>query len=192
MRYLSIDIETTGLDPEKCQIIEVGAVIDDLTKPDIAINDLPVYHCYVKQNEYSGTPFALSMHPEKFRRIANEEPGYNYLYPGDVWYDLKAFLLMNKWTEGPLILAGKNVASFDYQFLKRLRNFGSDFGISHKMMDPAMLYLRPDDDVLPGLDVCMDRAGIKGEVPHNAVDDAKLVIQVLRAYYSNKGETRDE
>ncbi len=30
MRYVSIDIETLGLDPTCCDIVEFGAVIDDL------------------------------------------------------------------------------------------------------------------------------------------------------------------
>ena len=33
MPYVSIDIEPTGLDPDTCQVLEVGAVADDWVKP---------------------------------------------------------------------------------------------------------------------------------------------------------------
>ena len=42
--YVSIDIETTGLDPETCQTLEIGAVFDNWTLP---IRELPTFHCYV-------------------------------------------------------------------------------------------------------------------------------------------------
>ena len=62
--YVSIDIETTGLDWRTCQIIEIGAVIDDFKT---AIVDLPTFRCYVDQGLFYGEPFALSMHAEIFR-----------------------------------------------------------------------------------------------------------------------------
>ena len=31
MKYISIDLETTGLSSETCEVIEFGAVLDDLT-----------------------------------------------------------------------------------------------------------------------------------------------------------------
>ena len=58
MPYVSIDIETTGLDPETCQILEIGAVLDDWTKP---IDELPVYHRLVYHKEYRGSAYALAM-----------------------------------------------------------------------------------------------------------------------------------
>ena len=53
MPYVSIDIETTGLDPDTCQILEIGAVWDDWTKP---IDQLPTYRRLVVHSEYRGTP----------------------------------------------------------------------------------------------------------------------------------------
>ena len=41
MKYVSIDLECTGLDEESCQIIEIGAVIDDSLYPEIPIKSLP-------------------------------------------------------------------------------------------------------------------------------------------------------
>ena len=61
MRYVSIDIETTGLDPETCQILEIGAVWDDWTKP---IDELPVYHRLVVHKEYRGSAYALALNAD--------------------------------------------------------------------------------------------------------------------------------
>ena len=43
MKYLSIDIETTGLDPVEHKIIEFGCLIEDTTKPHIPVSELPHY-----------------------------------------------------------------------------------------------------------------------------------------------------
>ena len=78
MQYVSIDIETTGLDEYTCDTIEFGAIIDNLNfqKP---FDELPKFHAYVVLPRYQGEPYALSMHAEIFRRIANREEPYEYL-----------------------------------------------------------------------------------------------------------------
>ena len=60
MRYISIDIETTGLDPENCQILSIGAVIEDTHLP-IPFEDLPKFHAVIKRENVSGSIFALNM-----------------------------------------------------------------------------------------------------------------------------------
>ena len=55
MRYVSIDLETTGLDAINNDIIEFGAVLDDLAdmKP---LEELPRFHAYICKEEYRGQP----------------------------------------------------------------------------------------------------------------------------------------
>lgn len=60
MRYISIDIETTGLDPETCQILSIGAVIEDTLNP-IPFDELPTFHAVIKRENVSGSLFALNM-----------------------------------------------------------------------------------------------------------------------------------
>jgi DNA polymerase III epsilon subunit-like protein len=60
MRYISIDVETTGLDPENCQILSIGAVIEDTHLP-IPFEDLPKFHAVIKRENVSGSIFALNM-----------------------------------------------------------------------------------------------------------------------------------
>ena len=88
-KYVSIDIETTGLNPENCQVLEIGAVIDDGTTP---IEDCPTFHCYVDHGLILGEPFAVSMHPTILRRIATHEEGYTYLQPWEVATCFRDFL----------------------------------------------------------------------------------------------------
>ena len=58
MKYVSIDIETTGLDPETCQILQVGAVIED-TQNLLPLEELPKFNCIVEHPAYTGSPYAL-------------------------------------------------------------------------------------------------------------------------------------
>jgi oligoribonuclease len=73
MKYVSIDIETTGIDREKCQILSIGAVIEDTNniKP---ISELPSFHAAIKLQDrqgFYGEPVALVMNAELIGHIAN-------------------------------------------------------------------------------------------------------------------------
>jgi oligoribonuclease len=60
MRYISIDVETTGLDPETCQILSIGAVIEDTLNP-LPFEELPKFHAVIKRENVSGSIFALNL-----------------------------------------------------------------------------------------------------------------------------------
>lgn len=185
-KFVSIDIETTGLDTEKCQIIEIGAVIDDWLDP---IHQPPTFHCYVKQHMYVGEPYAMSMHSEIFRRIATQEDGYNYWYPSEAAGQLGRWMEENGAyqidptkpdREARAVVAGKNFGTFDDRFLRRLPHFDEWVKYHHRLIDPAMLFWNPlTDTVPPSLKVCMERAGLEGEVAHTALDDALVVAKLI-------------
>jgi len=66
MKYISIDVETTGLDREKCQILSIGAVIED-TENIKPIKDLPRFHAAIKLKDrqgFYGEPVAIQMNAE--------------------------------------------------------------------------------------------------------------------------------
>lgn len=181
--YVSIDIETTGLDPEVCQVIEFGAVLEDWITP---IEQLPRFHRYVVHDRIIGEPFALAMNAEILRRIANREEGYLYATPAQLAAEFDIWLQMNQVIKEPsqaFTAAGKNFASFDLQFLRRIPAF-KHIKIHHRSIDPAMLYWRPETDIgLPSSKTCKDRAGVPGDVIHTAIEDAIDVIQTVRAAY---------
>lgn len=186
-RFVSIDLETTGLDAEKCDIIEVGAIIDDWLFP---LEEPPIFHCYIVKNNYCGQAMALSMHAEIFRRIAIREEGYTYLYPSELPNALGHWMKENGAyqidPENPdreprAVIAGKNFGMFDDRFLRKLKNFDEYVKYHHRLIDPAMLYWRPwEDSRPPGLKKCMERAGLEGEVEHTALEDAKIVAKLVQ------------
>jgi DNA polymerase III epsilon subunit-like protein len=182
MKYVSIDIETAGLN-KHCSILEFGAVIDDLSKP-ITEDELIKFHTYVtyEDNHISGEPYALAMHQRIFHRIAKHEEGYNYT----PWYNLginfKNWLKENGYEETNGVVrinvAGKNFAMFDKNFLEPI--FEGQVEFVHRVLDPVMLYFRKGDKGLPSASMCMERAGLEGEVAHTALEDAILVVKLLR------------
>lgn len=183
MKYVSIDIETTGLDPETCDVLEFGAVLDDLENPK-AIEDLPKWHCYFVKEAYMGQPYALSMHPHIFRRIATKEEGYHYHRPMGFAYMFKKFLLENGYEmqEDRVYInaAGKNFAAFDLPFLERKTDLKKHIKIRHRILDPSSMYLRIGDEALPGTEECLKRANLDSTVAHTAIEDAIAVIKLIR------------
>lgn len=180
MRYVSIDLETTGLDPEFCQIVEFAAMIDDLKNPR-PLERLPNFHCYVMHEKLVGQPYAMSMHPEIFRKIAVGDSSHNFFQPHEVGYEFSKFLESNGYSLGEKItVAGKNFARFDANFLDKLPDFNNHVNIHHRVIDPAILFWTPEDECLPDSKECLKRAGIDKKVQHLAMEDAADVISLVR------------
>jgi hypothetical protein len=76
--------------------------------------------------------------------------------------------------------AGKNFASFDRQFLKRLPRFEQVVKLSHRTLDPAVLFWQVADEKLPDSKTCYERAGLDNKVAHTAVEDALAVVRLIR------------
>jgi len=182
MKYVSIDIETTGLNPDACQILEFGAVIDDLSNPK-PLNELPSFHCYIDHMQFNmirGEPYALSMHSEIFKRIAERDRDrYKFCTQDALGENFRNFVEYNK-AYMPITVAGKNFSGFDLRFLRRLPNWENLIKIHHRVIDPAILFWDEADQKLPDTKECKVRAGIAGEVAHTAIADCLDVIQLVR------------
>ncbi len=188
--YLSIDLETTGLDPSYCQILEIGAVWDDWQSK---IEDLPRFHCYVVHEQVVGEYFALSMPSNQkileriAKRYAPENREYSFFTPAQAMQELVAFTIARRYdaikygdTFPKLITAGKNFASFDDRFLMTLPGY-KDLQRHHRCVDPGMRFWDPRiDKVPPDTKTCLQRAGILTEVAHDAISDALDVIRLVR------------
>jgi hypothetical protein len=182
MRYVSIDIETLGLD-FSCGIIEFGAVIDDLNNP-LNLEELPKFHTYLNQDKYLGEPFAMSMHSNILKRIAAREEGFNYIYPSELGVNFKKFLIDNNFEEKnnkvTINIAGKNFMSFDNRFLENHTTLNKYVNFRSRVLDPAILYYEKGDNFLPSLQECLNRAEIDSEVRHTAIEDCLDVIKLIR------------
>ena len=186
MPYVSIDLETTGLDPTYCQILEIGAVYDDGFK---FVDDLPIFHKYVysPDGRYCGEPFALQMNAKILKRLSSvsavDIQNKVCVRPDEVAECFRSWLLNSCGWDGKTCLtpAGKNFASFDKNFLDLLPGWKEKVKLNHRTLDPAMLWWNPlTDDKLPGSQECLDRAGFKGTVAHTAVEDAEMVVRLIR------------
>ena len=63
MKYLSIDIETSGLSSENHQILSVGVIVED-TNNKLPFKDIPKFHCAILHEEIRGGIFALNMNKD--------------------------------------------------------------------------------------------------------------------------------
>lgn len=183
MRIVSADIETSGLDRHVHDLVEFGAILDDLKNPK-NLDSLPRFHCYFISEKYVGSPFALSLHSVAFRRIADRTPGFTYVSPMKFGNLFKQFLVKNGYElEHDMVtitVAGKNFAAFDLPFLEEKSDLLKHVNIRHRILDPAVLFLTKDDNVLPGTETCKSRMGINEKTAHMALDDAMDVIKMVR------------
>lgn len=216
MKYVSIDIETTGLDPLVNDIVEVGAVIDDLME-QAPVESLPTFHCYVVKDTYSTDAYCAFLHQAIFDRIARRKEAsvaerYQFLTEREVMPRFVEWLLDNGFgkTVGDLrplgvkdgrtdyvkvpiekprfVAAGKNFGSFDLQFLNKRLHFSEHVRCLHRSIDPAMLYFNPVQDTEPpNLQKCLDRAGVDETVDHTGLADALSVVKLIRAKYPKEG-----
>ena len=212
MKYVSIDLETTGLNPDNiyddvgnilspgCQILEFGAVLED-TNNIIPIDQLPFYHAYITQPNdiISGSVFAIHMNVGIIEKIKNKkilEDKFNFVGIDDLaqsflfWLSKHGFEIKTSSNGGykyseTITVAGKNFSGFDKMFLNKVPNFNKFIKIRHRVIDPSIFFIDwKKDNAPPSLDDCKIRAGIDGVVSHLAVDDAKDVIKLLRKSYA--------
>lgn len=194
MKYVSIDIETSGLDPNRNQVLEIGAVYDN---GDPILDNLPTLRLVLLHEQITFTPGAATMHKDLIKEIhdaleqrrkgqdVNGNPPWDkvvvYVRPEEaVDYFLRWLIHWDALTDSKkIIAAGKNLASFDIPFLKRLP-MGEMLCFKHRILDPVTLYLRAEDKEPPNMETCCERAGIELEGFHTAVADAMTVVKLLR------------
>ena len=224
MKYISIDIETTGLDPDFNQILSIGAVIEDTLNP-LPFEELPKFHAVIKRESVYGSIFALNLNRDLIQAMKDyseartqelkdeieESFGAKFYEEDEVVEALYQFCYRNnlvefdpdflnkhvKLVDGiiyPILgsnmkktylnCAGKNFAGFDKKFLEKLPRWKQVFSIRSRVLDPGILFVDwKNDESIPSLDQCKQRAGIDGVVTHNAVEDAMDVVMLLRKCY---------
>ena len=202
MLLISIDTETTGLDSEKCQILEFGAILED-TNNQLTFDEIPKFNCIIERKEIVGEVFAIDMNKdiinilkqysclkgeekEAFKKLHNILQEHQLVSSFDKWIKTEIEKINPNLDNSKLTInvAGKNFSSFDEKFLNKLPGWNRDIRIRHRVIDPSVLYVDwSKDECLPSLDECLKRAGIRKTVNHRAVEDAFDVIQVLRNKY---------
>lgn len=226
MKYISMDIETTGLDENEDEILSIGAIIED-TENILPYEELPKFHVAIRHTNVRGSLYALNMNKELIETIVDYQTaetldekndlvhwtGMQFLHKEDVAESFFHFLYINgistekldninmaqhcKIVDGHVVpainmrtkpvtisVAGKNFGTFDKLFLEKLPRWKQVVKFRNRIIDPAVLYVDwKNDTALPGLEECKERAGIPGNVSHDALADAWDTLQVIRAKY---------
>lgn len=230
MLYISIDLETTGLDSENHQILTFSAVLEDTTKK-LSFEECPKLNIYLLRDEIVGSPFAINMNSKIISSISSyqtlktseerkeimislrgifldpsslpfyfyiwclvhhEGKDYSSLLSHENWQDKKTSeLSIKKIAEiknlnGSITVnvAGKNFATFDKKFIDKVEKLNTLVRFRQRILDPSVLFTDwTNDDFLPDLAKCKERAGIDGIVTHDSLLDAWDVIALFRNFY---------
>jgi oligoribonuclease len=112
MKYISIDLETTGLEKDRYQILSFGAIIED-TETKLPFEKVPKFHAGIIHNELIGSPFALNMNKEIIEGIVNyqsakdqsekdsivEKTGMEFYYEDEIVEEFYRWLYYNGMVE---------------------------------------------------------------------------------------------
>jgi hypothetical protein len=198
--YLSLDLETTGLNVEKVQILQVGMVIDDGISP---IEHLQKISFFVKNDVLTyGEDYAIGMNAWIFQELMKkaDERKYPALGLNDTFAEIakaiqltsqlaKAFEI-NNGKERPnqrVQIAGKNAGVFDWPIvLNNHRRSPTTSGfledvlkrVDHKFIDVGDLYYT-DFGMNPGFDKIQELIG-QPKITHDALGDALAVVIAIR------------
>lgn len=193
MKYVSLDVETTGLDPENDQVLQISMVVEDTKNVNLNLYDLPHWTAYVRHDRYTASnAFAVSLNGWIFDILSGRKKclnGYPIVSSANIAFDLPNLniippgeFLYKHFGDEKVTVAGKNAAGFDLPFIKHYE-FAHYF--DHRVLDPGSLFVDFDkDERLPGLNKCLERAGVNTKVTHDAREDALDVIRVLRSKYT--------
>ena len=165
--YLAVDIETTGTDPDRHQILEVAFVFEQSEKDVV---DCPAFHCYIYHNPIIGHPNALNLNRKLFKKIV-EGGRTPKIFVDDfiAWLEFLGH-------PGEFVLVGKNVGQFDWQFLRRVEGFPTDL-FSYRMLDIGSMHAACG--VIPKLSEIEIDEDIPGK-PHTALYDARYALAAAR------------
>lgn len=171
--YVAIDIETTGLDPDTCQVLEIAAVMN---LEDTPLLKCPQFHAIIGHENIVGEPRALAMNVSLLDEIADG----NAKTPLDVCLQFSDWLFQYLREGDKVFLLGRNVGSFDWQFLKRLPRFPVN-RISHRFLDIVSMYSTDNTMGIPNgfANQVAQEHGIPGQV-HEAMYDALLALALAR------------
>jgi oligoribonuclease len=189
MRYVSLDLETTGGNADRHQIIELAAVIED-TRQLRPLPELPAFRRVVRHAEYVGTAGALALNARLLEELARKDDNPELCTPLELVPQLREFLLRHGFKPDKkdcvaVTLAGKNIGSFDVPFLRQLPGWGTLVRHEPALLDPAAFYLNWRKDTrLPTMSICKARAHFADDtVAHQALADALDVVELLRPFY---------
>jgi len=184
--YLSLDLETTDIEPENGKIIEIAAIA--FYVKDGKVHEVGRFDEVIGYEFLNGSPYALNMAAESglLKDIIKKHPRIdNRATQSATTSSWHRFLRDQHDTAGgKLHPVGKNVSGFDIPWLKE-HNFKTSEYLSHRCVDIGNLFFDPD--IGPAsLDTIAACEGL-GEVKHRAMDDVKMCIDLFQIYMDRRG-----
>lgn len=192
MKLLSIDIETTGLDPSTCSVLEVGCVLFD-PQPDL--NSTPqerkwkTFERLIEHSRIQGEPYALQLNQEILAELSGVKKTHRQIIKAAElgsqvaqWLRLEGVSAENKAT-----IVGKNYDAFDRQFLNRVPGWNQFISpiVERRTLDVGSLFFNPEDGKVVNLTSCLKVIGVdKHDVSHRALDDALDVATAVSRFFS--------
>jgi len=191
MKLLSIDLETSGLDPNSCCVLEIGCVLFD-PDPEIAVNETgrrwETFNRLISHKRIVGEPYALAMNADVIAEISGRKETHISIVPiTTALADLAACLRAHGVTEeNKVTVVGKNFDRFDLQFLNRCPGWRQHVEplLERRSLDAGSLLFSPHDGAVLPLDKCLERIGVRDNVAHRALDDALQVATVVSRFFS--------
>jgi DNA polymerase III epsilon subunit-like protein len=202
MKYVSIDIETSGLDPSVHSILEFAAVAADTERPGERETFLALIVPDDMEKIVVG-PFTALLHVrlwkalEAFKKrgqstginIFDDKSRSGCLYVSELGRAFRKWVIDCFGDTGAapkITAAGKNVATFDLPFLKAHTNIHKEVVIRHRTLDVTSHFYIPGDECLPDMNNCLLRAGINKQTDHTALGDALNVCDLVDHVFSKK------
>lgn len=182
--YVSIDVETTGLDPKTCQILQIGAVAndhEDLLKCsffEAKIDPTLGVKTGVYGDKIVGERYALSMN----QWLLDSKDVQNATNAKERFYRwLTQFAKVSDGSlEGFIDPIGQNFGKFDWQFLLGLPSFPTYF-FGHRFVDVTSYVATKEGtkSAASELGRVAREYNIPGK-PHEAVFDAWCTLALAR------------
>lgn len=176
-KLISVDIETSGLDSEKCVILSIGAVVINLDTKEKE----ETFYGVINHKSFHGEPYALMLNDKLIKEISKNEY-IDMFHDGHVLIKDNSVEVLNSFLEWlkphkEYSVVGKNFANFDLKFFEKVYGHSP---FNRRILDVgSMFYDVTKDEKIPNLSECLSRANMNNIVTHNALEDAQQVADLI-------------
>lgn len=169
--YLSLDVETTGVDIQRVHVLQLAAVYDN-GKP---LQELQTFDAVIAWPTITyGEEYAMNLNKHLLERADRNDRVVNV---GTARENFEKWLAVVQ-PEGRITVAGKNAAGFDLPILTNNVNRFFFRRFLRRVLDPGSMYTEEFDHI-PDQGEINKLIG-RQPVSHDALDDCMDVVHAIR------------